>query len=115
MSKNGIMFECPKCYRVRVSLTPKVFPICTGIETQNIQAGHEPVSMNMICIVPESIVNLKIDYGMLAYDVAEAIAKTADEHKLDLGDRAITHNLPHFIAMCVATQRRLDRNTTNES
>jgi hypothetical protein len=46
--------------------------------------------------------------GIMAWDVSDAIAKTADEHGIDIGVDAIEPNLPAFIAACLATQAELD-------
>jgi hypothetical protein len=54
-------------------------------------------------------VTKKVDYEMMSWDVADAIAKTADEHGIDIGMDAIEPNLPAFIAACLATQAELDR------
>lgn len=51
----------------------------------------------------------KFNYEIMAWDVADAIAKTADEHGIDLGMDAIELNLPAFIAACLATQAEFDR------
>jgi hypothetical protein len=55
------------------------------------------------------VVTKKVDYEMMSWDVADAIAKTADEHGIDIGMAAIEPNLPTFIEACLATQAELDR------
>jgi hypothetical protein len=55
------------------------------------------------------VVTKKIDYETMSWDVADAIAKTADEHGIDLGMGAIKPNLPAFIEACLATQAELDK------
>jgi hypothetical protein len=42
----------------------------------------------------------RIDYDILAWDVSDAIAKTDDDHQLDLSMDAIKAELPEFIRRC---------------
>lgn len=105
---DGVLFECPQCHRLVVTKSLNPIPTCAGVVTNTIRDGHLPDSMQPISRVPASIVDMNIDYGMLAYDIGEAFAKTADEHGIDLGDRAIAWNLPKFIAACLTIEEEHD-------
>lgn len=53
--------------------------------------------------------------GLMAWDVSDAIAKTADDTGIDVGMGAIEPNLPAFIEACLATQAELDKKESQKN
>lgn len=47
--------------------------------------------------------------GILAWDICDAIAMTADDHGIDLGTDAIQLALPAFLAAVIANQAAEDQ------
>jgi hypothetical protein len=50
-----------------------------------------------------------IDYDLMAWDVSDALAKSAGDGTIDVGMDAIRPHLPAFIEACLSAQRELDK------
>lgn len=73
-SRQALLFECPKCYKLAVAYPPDI-PYCGGIisRSPNFSTEHETITMGLLGIVDAQVAGENIDWGMMANDIGEAI------------------------------------------
>lgn len=79
-----------------------VSAVCRG----SVGTSHKPTTMAWVNVA--KVNHDQIDYGIMAWDVSDAIA-LVPSNNIDLGMDAIEQHLPAFIEACLATQAELDK------